>query len=229
MRNLTPVTFFACLAVSSLVSAGARAGVIGPGETRSGFEFELGAVPSGTVVSSSTFPFSFLDRDPSDPDPGAERFARGSLTSRVVREDGAAGLTFVYQLEQSAINGIVDLDTLWLRGFGGFATDVLTNQNGTRFSRSGDGDEIRLEFDSSEDVEGIFVVRTDAAGSRAAENLEVEIAFQPSGDPLRQTFSAFEPAAAGPTPVPLPPAAWPALGMMATIAAAGAVRHRRRG
>jgi len=216
-------------------SAGARAGLIAPGETGSGHTFLTDGPLTGTVVAERTVPYEFSapDEVPDDPDVPATLFARGTITSRVLRDDATGRLTFVYTGTQTATNSIVDLDALAVVGFAGFTTDVVTDQSGTLVNRSTDGDAITLSFDSSEDVNGLFVVRTNAtAFKELAEGLAIEIAFQPDSTRVSQFFDTFQPAAdagPGPAPIPLPPAAASAIAAAVSLAMLRAARNGFRG
>jgi hypothetical protein len=221
----------AALSVALSACVGARAGVVAPGETGSGPAFGFDQVPSGAVLAERTVPYEFtgLSDDPADPLPPVELFARGTITSRVIRDSETGGLTFIYEGTQTATNSIIDLNTLVLRGFTGFTTDVLHGQSDTLVRRSADGDTISLDFSFSENVDGVFVVRTNATNFKAADNLDVGMEFQPDEIRVTQTFGAYQPAAdagPGPTPVPLPPAAASAVAAVACLGAARGLRRR---
>jgi hypothetical protein len=124
----------------------------------------------------------------------------------------------------------VDLEALAVVGFAGFTTDVVSDQSGTLVNRTTDGDVITLAFDSSEDVNGVFVVRTNATAFEESQTLAIEIDFPPSSKRVSQFFATFQPSAdagpgPGPTPVPLPPAAASAIAAGAALALARAARH----
>ena len=219
---------------ASFLPVAASAGVVAPGETGTGHTFMLDGPPAGTVVAERAVPFEFAaEEDPEDPANPVDHFARGTITSRVLRDEANGHLTFVYSATQTGTNSVIDLDALAVVGFAGLTTDVLTDQSGTRVTRSaaGDGgDSITLAFDSSEDVDGVFVVRTDAtAFKEMAEGLAIEIVFQPDSTRVSQFFDTFAPAAGdggpGPTPVPLPPAAASAIAAVMALALARAARR----
>jgi hypothetical protein len=232
MRGALSVT--AVVSVLSLTPFVARAGLIAPGEIGSGHTFVLDAPPAGTVVAERTVPFEFT-APPENPDPDnpVDHFARGTITSRVLREDATGRLTFVYQATQSSTNSVLDLDAVAVVGFAGFTTDVLTDQPDPRVNRQADGDAITLTFDGPEDAEGLFVVRTNAtAFKELAEGLAIEIVFQPDGTRVSQFFDTFQPAAdagPGPAPIPLPPAAASAIAAVISLASIRAARNALSG
>ena len=223
----------AVVSFASLLPGVARGGVLAPGERGTGHTFMLDGPPAGDVVAERTVPFEFTatDESPEDPANPVDHIARGTITSRVLRDGATGHLTFVYQGAQTSTNSVLDLDAVAVVGFAGLATDVLTDQPDPRVNRSTDGDAITLAFDGPEDVEGLFVVRTDATAFKdLAEGLAVEIVFQPDGTRVSRFFDTFRPAAddgPGPTPVPLPPAAWSAVAAGVSLAAVRALRGAR--
>ena len=142
----------------------ARAGEVAPGQSISGKEadgFDPAAAPvSGDVLAERSTPFAVADV--TEPE---FTFSRGTFTTRVVREAGQAGLTFVYLLREDAGGGIVDLEPIRITGLGRFSTDVysstLASSNRIFITRSADGDALEF-FYNAEHLSETIIVRTDA-------------------------------------------------------------------
>src|SRR5688500_15412053 len=142
----------------------ARAGDVAPGQnvnTSDVDRFDPAAAPvSGEVLAERSVPFEAVDR--TDPE---NFFSRGTFTTRVVREAGEPGLTFVYQLDEDAHSGVVDLEPITLTGVGRYSTDVyssaLASNNRIFIERSADGDVLEF-FYNVQNLTETIVVRTDA-------------------------------------------------------------------
>src|SRR5688500_15780444 len=142
----------------------ARAGGVAPGQnvnTSDVDRFDPAAAPvSGEVLAERSVPFEAVDR--TDPE---NFFSRGTFTTRVVREAGEAGLTFVYRLVEDAHSGVVDLEPITLTGLGMYSTDVysstLASSNRIFINRSADGDVLEFLYNAEHLTETI-IVRTDA-------------------------------------------------------------------
>lgn len=217
---------FACAAAAAvlcLAPVTAPAGEVAPGQRIDRFDpddttqpFVTEADPvAGEVLATSVVPYDVDDAG----EPGQLLFARGTLTSRVVRELGRVGLTFEYLLEQSEQRGVVDLEDITLRAFNGFATDVRTasDLSYTVIERSADGQRLRLAY-NEEDLAEYLIVRTNAPAYAPGGTFAVHWDFPGSPNPGfgTEVLATFQ-------PVPEPGVA------AVLLAAGGALLRRRRG
>ena len=201
------------------LSAGgvAFAGPLAPGQTGNTRE-EDGIYPApppsayqGALLAQRSEPFRFETVDQ-----GQTQFIEGLFSSRVYRDAGTGGLAFVYELDETSRQGIVDLESVVMSGFRAFPLDVYTTSDNFAVTRSADGDQLSWTFDQ-EGIEDIFLVR--AAPGMLIHSLgafRLGIDFEPSGNAGNRTFQAF---------VPIPE---PSSGAVALVAAAGLLRRRRR-
>jgi hypothetical protein len=215
LKQLRLVIGFAV--ASCLLASTVQAGAVAPGETKDGtFEGNnLTPLPpdaqwKGELLGERTDPWSFIGEQ----QPNGERpTASGTFASRVYRDTGTGGLAFVYQLSQTRQTGVLDLEHVNIRSFAGFSTDAYFTDNDHRVTRSADGATLDYIF-NFEGLNGTFLVRTDATAFNAGGSFTVDGTFEPSEGSDGATFAAFQPAAdtgPGPSPVPLPPAAWAGL------------------
>ena len=221
------------------VAVPARAGVLAPGQSTGGEAFRL-ADPNapqfqGDTLETVTLPIDITTAG----EDGQPRFVRGTFTHKVVRESAGGTLAFHYQVDGTEQNEIVDFDDFFVTAFGGFTTDVFSDQEGgggvdASVSRSADGNEIHF-LGAEDPFDGYFIVRTDATEYEDGGTARVLARFQ-TGVPSQSqdqfaTFDTFQPLAddGGPTPnpIPLPPAVWAALSTMGAFGAVKKLRRRR--
>ena len=111
--------------------------------------------------------------------------------------------------------------------FGSFTTDAYFSVDDHSDSRSADGATLDYIF-NVEDVDGRFLVRTDATAFAADGAFTVGMDFEPGAGNDSATFAAHVPAAddggPGPNPIPLPPAAWAGLVTAGLFGAGGKAR-----
>ena len=189
-----------------------------PGEFRSGNNDEHNVYPvptelPGELLGEQTSTFEFVGEPDDD---GSAPFSRGTFTSRVHRDATTGGLIFVYLLDQTSNAGINDLESVRIASFGTFATDSYFSSMDHSVSRSPNGQTLRYSF-NIEDVEGVFLVRTDAQQFSANGTFFVEMDFEPARGERSRTFAAF-------APVPEPGTT----GLAAAGAGALLLRRRRR-
>ena len=232
-------TWLTSLSVTTLLVASSPlyAGPLAPGESGGGEAFVLDLNdPSfaGETVHSSTTPFEVVFDQPES----GQDVIRGTFTHLVIRESATGRLAFHYRLQETQEQGgTIDFENLFVDGFGGFTTDVYSDQVslGSDASRSADGDVIDFLGDE-EPFSGNFVVRTDATAFEEGGDVAV-LARAQTGSPVGGSDRTLilgptaVPAAddPGPTPnpIPLPPAAWAALMTMGGFGAIKKLRRRR--
>jgi hypothetical protein len=169
--------------VAALVASGAAsAGDVPPGGSRSGRndEHNLWPVPPaeqwrGELLAEQSSPFHFIGEPWND---GDERFANGTFTSRVYRDLGTGGLTFAYLLTQTAHSGINDLERVSISSFALFTTDSYFYDSDQAVRRSADGSTLDY-FLNVEDIEGMFLVRTNATTFSPNGTFRLEMDFEP--------------------------------------------------
>ena len=229
-----------CSAVGCLLATSASAGVVQPGQSASGRNEDAGLWPlpddtvwRGELLGEQSDTFEFIGDALESPDdlPDPAPFARGTFTSRVYRDVETGGLAFEYVLDQTEHAGVIDLERVSIRSFQSFVTDAYFSNDDHNVSRSADGASLDYLF-NIEDVDGRFLVRTDAEAFNANGSFFVAMDFEPDRGTRNDTFAAFQPTAddPGPTPnpIPLPPAAWAAVATVGAFGAGGKLRRRLR-
>ena len=190
-----------------------------PGETRAPGFHDVSPLPPesawrGELLAERSQPFEFVGQ-PFEPG-GTIPFARGTFTSQVFRDAGTGGLAFLYDFDQTEFFSTNDFERATLGAFGPFTTDVYFSQGFEDVTRSADGATLDYIIDS-EDIDGTFLVRTNAPAFNNAGSLTVFMDFEGAGmGAYNQTFAAFQ-------PVPEPSAA-----LLLAIAAAPLIRRPRR-
>jgi len=224
-------TFVAAFAVMSLGAVQSFGGVLAPGGSGLGTSFESAFFPlppdtewKGELLDQRSESFEFVGEVGEGGEPAPS--IAGTFTSSVYRDLGTGGLAFVYSLEAPPTGAIVDQERASIRSFENFTADVFYSRDEFAVDRSADGASLDFGF-NLQGVEGDFLVRSEATAFDANGSFFLEIDFEPSGVARRDTFVAFQPAAdgPGPNPIPLPPAGWAALVTMALYGAAGRLRR----
>jgi hypothetical protein len=139
----------------------------------------------------------------------------------VHRDTGTGGLAFVYDfdfVEDSPPGLVVDIEEASIRDFGSFATDVYFSRDWVEVTRSADGSSLDFRFNEV-DVEGTFLVRTDAGAFDENGTLFVDMDFEGPFDGTAGTDSDTFPTF---RPVPEPS------GVTLACLACGATLLRRR-
>jgi hypothetical protein len=192
----------AALAVSCFVAGSVFAGPLAPGQTGNTRE-EDGITPmppaslyQGALLAERSQPFRFETVDE-----GTTQFIEGTFTSRVYRDAETGGFAFLYLLDETRRDGIVDLEQIDINGFGTNPTDVYTSSGDFTVTRSAGGDRLAWVFDQ-EGIEDAFLVRTPGGTYTLNGNgFRLGIDFEPSGNAAGGTFAAYapvpEPGAAG--------------------------------
>jgi hypothetical protein len=212
----TTRTCFAFGVVACASAAAALAADVPPGGFRSGRNDEDDVYPlptewPGELLAERSVPFAFVG-DPYDD--GVAPFSRGTFTSRVHRDAETGGLSFVYLLDETSHFGVNDLEHVWIDSFGTFSTDSYFSSDEHGVARSADGATLLYSF-NVEDVEGTFLVRTNADAFSAGGTFRVEMDFEPALGERTATFAAY-------APLPEPAAG----GWIAAAGAALLCRHR---
>ena len=201
--------------------------------------------PAGNVVAQSAVPFS-VHYQPDGTFANFSGTATGQLRDTVLRDPATGRLTFVYHvsLNDEGVTSAAEGSVLTVGGFGTYKTDVagtLQFQQAAPVTRSADGSALRF----SSGAPGLggppeLAVATDATRFDAAGTLDYRLADEfrvngPSGQELDTVWGGvtikgvFRPAAlslpggsgdpgAGPTAVPLPPAFFTGMGVLAACA-----------
>lgn len=212
----------AALCAAFVLVRPAVAGVLAPGETRHGTNEDHHIYPlpdpsvwQGELLAERTQDYEFTGVTTEN-----EQVAhRGTLTSRVHRDRGTGGLAFVYDFDfvaDSPPGLVVDFEEASIRDFGSFATDVYFSRDDFVLRRSADGESLDFQFNIV-DVEGTFLVRTDAVAFDGNGSLLVDMDFEGNFDGATDsdTFPTFR-------PIPEPSAA------IAACLTAGVALLRRR-
>ena len=237
----------------ALVPAFVAAAPVAPGQSVQVDNMGLPVpLPAGPKLAEQTVPFTLNYNLPAgvttaDPTPSTT----GSLTQSVFRNTSTGGLTFVYDMTVQDEDLYVDeISRLTVGSFGTFSTDVTGSSSRhtsvLNASRSADGATITSL--ASEGLGGapLLIVDTNAtAFDRSGTGTyfaDAEFVVPVAGLPgeFQQTdlnatanlTGLFQPAAdtgPGPTPVPLPPAAWAALLTAGVFGAGSTVRRVVRG
>lgn len=205
-----------------LLTTGAGAGTLEPGQSKSGNSVEPDVFPlpeasqwQGELLAERTENWELNGREPHPGDGGERPFARGTFTSRVFRDLATGGLAFFHVLRQDEELGINDLERVILRGLGTTPIDLYSERDEFNVNRSADGDRVVFQF-NRETINGSFLVRTpDTAFGLYRGAFGVEMDFEPSAGNDGADFIAY-------APVPEPSAA-------ALAVLGGALLMRRRG
>jgi hypothetical protein len=158
------------LALAAGVAPAASAAEVVPGERQFSNDtkilpaYSTSAAPvNGEVLGSMSTPFEVRDAEIPD-----RIYSGGTFTARVIREPGRPGLTFDYDLDETAFWGPSDIGPIEIAGFGTFSTDVRSRvlaeeEEWLSIIRSADGDLLRFEYDS-EGLDEYLIIRTNAPG-----------------------------------------------------------------
>jgi len=196
--------------------------------------------PTGDVVASQDVPLTltYIEGLPEGATVLDSNVFETTLRAQVLRDPLTQRLTFYYQVDAPSENAALSIDegNVILNAFGAFATDV--DAAGSWFgSRSDDGNTITAETTGIGAGESLqFAVATDAtefnSGGSARVFFQNTFAISNPAEPLQDqttlaadvtTTGVFQPVTdVGPTPIPLPPAAWG--GLLALAAAGTSVR-----
>lgn len=239
---------FLCGGICSLIACGllgtatANASLVGPGETVTFTDIQDFVVPPGTLLAQSTKTFTI---DFKDENGDLLESGDGTLHSQVLRRDDGK-LTFVYNFEVLGPGGGGPIGEeggdAKVSAFGGFSTDVsgIFQHGGSPFpviSRSNDGDTITFGGAGGGAPTAsapLIVIGTDATKFDAKGHASITGIDEFGGEVVHTIGSGtadvsgtFQPIRdGGPVTVPLPPAAYPGLGMVGLVV--GATLRRRR-
>ena len=225
---------FGCLAAGCVLTTAAYGGVVAPGGSVSGEDEDANAWPlppdaewRGELLGQRSEAYELIGEPGPEGEPGG--FARGTFTSSVYRDAGTGGLAFLYSLDMTDFEGIIDQERASIRSFATFTTDVSASRRQFVATRSADGASLDYAF-NLEGIGGDYLVRTDATAFDENGSFFLAVDFEPGGIDASDTFAAFQPIAddggpgPGPNPIPLPPAAWAALATMGAFGAGGRLR-----
>jgi hypothetical protein len=240
---------FCCVLVIvlGLAVSPSRAAPVAPGQTVDISDAAF-TPPSGQVVAEDIRPVTFLYSN-SNPNlefaPGADQVTV-TFTSRVYRDAGSGNLTFSYDLSRpnTGQNFGGEGAAAAIAAFTGFSTDVTgTNDGPLIITRPADGASLLINGGTQGDA-GVptLAVATDATNfDRSGSvifSLSDEFNFIDTRDPESGTTldgaaaqltipDTFQPAAGGPTSIPLPSGARAGIGMLGAIVAASMIRRAR--
>jgi hypothetical protein len=238
-------TFLRSLALAAaacgVVSLSAEASLVGPGESAQFTDIKGFTVPPGTLLAESTQDFTLDFKNFDDGTPLLS--ANASLHSQVLRRaDGQ--LTFVYDFTEDRGTGGQfgeEGGHAVLRGFDSFTTDVTgilqhTNIGFPNIHRSDDGNTITFG-DVGEGLGGapLVVIATNATAfdsnghatltSRDEFPGDTTLVVGEASTDLSGIFQPIQENGGGGAVVPLPPAAYGGLAMLAGIVATS-IRRR---
>lgn len=234
MRRPSKLTTLLSSASALLLATSVRGGVVAPGETLSLNSSDF-ALPAGSFLAEKTSAFSI--------DYGGDTL-NGTLYSAVYNVGGK--LAFLYDVELDPANNgsAAERSQLTVAAFSSFATDVtgmLDHEEVIAATRSADGGTVSLMSDTP-GLGGApaLLVQTDAdsyntQGSAVFyagdELLTLNAAVGGSGSAsfdgvLQPTLSGGNGQVPPPTAIPLPPAAFSALGVMIVMGLMFAMRRR---
>jgi hypothetical protein len=221
MRFAVRLLVSAAAAALACPAASSSAGDLPPGATRNGNNEDDSVSPlpdesqwKGERLGQQSSPFEFNGKPYEDT--GQPRFSRGTFTSEVYRDAGTGGLAFLYTLDETAHNGVMDLEHVGIKNFGPYSTDVYFTFRDFGVTRSADGSTLDYFF-NVEDAEGQFLIRTNAPSYARNGTFDIRVEFQSGEGTDGATFNAY-----APLPVPEP------AGAAALSLAVGAAFLRRR-